>query len=50
MPKRKCTDFFELRYAIEYTELVGNMYFIPDLMITLHNIIESESNPNCNGL
>lgn len=48
MSKRKCTDFFELRYSTEYTELAGNMYFIPDLMITLHNIVESKSNPNYN--
>lgn len=46
--KENAQIFFELRYSTEYTELAGNMYFIPDLMITLHNIVESKSKPNCN--
>lgn len=32
--------FFELRYSTEYTELAGSVYFIPDLMTTLYNMIE----------
>ena len=35
--------FFELRYSTEYTELAGNIYFIPDFMITLHNVAESKN-------
>lgn len=33
--------FFELRYSTEYAELAGSIYFIPDLMVTLYNMIES---------
>jgi len=40
--KENAQTFFELRYSTEYTELAGNMYFIPDLMATLHNIIKSK--------
>lgn len=32
--------FFELRYSTEYSELAGDIYFVPDLMITLFNIIQ----------
>lgn len=32
--------FFELRYSTEYSELAGDMYFTPDLMVTLFNIIQ----------
>ncbi len=38
--KENAQTFFELRYSTEYTELAGDMYFIPDLMVTLHNMIE----------
>lgn len=40
--KENAQIFFELRYSTEYTELAGNMYFIPDLMVTLYNITESK--------
>ena len=40
--KENSQIFFELRYSTEYTELTGNIYFIPDLMITLYNMIESK--------
>lgn len=38
--KENAQAFFELRYSTEYTELAGNAYFIPDLMVTLYNIIK----------
>jgi len=40
--KENAQTFFELRYSTEYTELAGDMYFIPDLMVILHNMIESK--------
>ena len=40
--KENAQTFFELRYATEYTELAGNMYFIPDFMVTLYNMIGSK--------
>lgn len=32
--------FFELRYSTEYFEVAGNIYFVPDLMVTLFNLIQ----------
>lgn len=39
--KENAQIFFELRYSTEYTELAGDMYFMPDLMVTLYNMIGS---------
>lgn len=40
--KENAQTFFELRYSTEYTGLAGDMYFIPDLMVTLYNMIGSK--------
>lgn len=41
--KENAQIFFELRYATEYTQLAGNGYFIPDLMITLQTVANLKS-------
>ena len=38
--RENAQTFFELRYSTEYTELAGDIYFIPDLMVTLYNMIK----------
>lgn len=40
--KENAQTFFELRYSTEYMELAGDMYFTPDLMVTLYNMIDSK--------
>lgn len=45
--KENAQTFFELRYSTEYKELAGDIYFIPDLMNTLYNMVESKK-ANCN--
>lgn len=46
--KENAQIFFELRYSTEYTELAESIYFIPDLMITLYNMIEKIHKQDCN--
>lgn len=41
--RESAQTFFELRYWAEYTQLVGDAYFIPDFMVTLYMVAESKN-------
>ena len=44
--KENAQAFTNLRYASDYKELVVDMYFLPNLMVILHNVLEEIEKEN----